>query len=172
MVMSIGGMGLAVCAEISVIADRALKADALDVRLLLLVLAEGTIAVDANVAVAAGNRLSQWLIDGDEAMSRMYVLGALDALGTEVPVRAVQTLVADTVDELLTSIADSGVSYITTSIAEKVGQSRHACVGSGGLESMTGVMTVLVVNMALQAQVVVLARCASNKLCLTQNYTC
>ena len=111
-VVPIARMGLAVLAEVGVVADSALVSDALNVRQVLLVLAQRSIAVDAVVAVAGVERLGQRLVDGHEAMTGVDELGVLDALRAEVPVGAVQALVADAVDELVAAIADSRVADI------------------------------------------------------------
>lgn len=100
-VVAVRGDCLAVGTEIRVMADCALVPNTLDVRLALLVLAERSIAVDAIVADDRGAGFWQGFVDGNEAMLRVDELGALDASGAVVPVRAVEALVADAVDELV-----------------------------------------------------------------------
>jgi hypothetical protein len=96
-------------------------------------------------------------------------LGVLETVGAVVPVWAVQALVADTVDELVAAIADGVVTNVPARIAEEIGQSREDSLGCRGRESMTGVVTMLVANMASQAKVIIVARDASNKLLLGEN---
>jgi hypothetical protein len=168
-VVPIGRVGLAVGTEVGVMADSTLVSDAFNVGKPILVFAERTITEDAVVAIAAAYRLSQRLIDGNEAVRRVDELGALDALGAEVPVGAVQALVAHTVNELLAAIADGRVADIAASIAQEVGKSGHRSLFSGSLESMARVVAVLVVDVALHAEVVVFACGARNKLALMQD---
>jgi hypothetical protein len=80
MVVPVAWVGFAVLTEIGVVANSALVANAFDVGQSLLVLAQGTITVNAVVTVAAVERLGQGLINGHEAMARMDVLGILDAI--------------------------------------------------------------------------------------------
>lgn len=169
MVVPVRRMSLAVGAKVRVVAHGALEADTFNVRLVLLILAKRTIAVDAKVAVDTSWGFSQRFVDGNKAVSRVNVFGALDTLCAEIPVGAVQALVADAVDELLASIADRRVTNIAASIAKEVAQSWHCCVRSCSLEGMTRMMAVLVVNMALHAQVVVITRGACNKHVLALN---
>jgi hypothetical protein len=99
-------------------------------------------------------------------MSWVDNLGALDALGAVIPVWAVQALVAHTVDELIAAIADSRVAYIATGIAKELGNGWKSSVFDSGLEGVSGMMTVLVLDMAFHAEIVVIAGHASNELLL------
>ena len=100
-------MGLAVGTEVGVMAHGTLVSSTFDIRYAVLVLAERTVTVDTIVAVAAAHRLRKGLINGNESMPRVDELGALDTLGAEVPIGAVQALVAHTVDELLATVTNS-----------------------------------------------------------------
>jgi hypothetical protein len=122
-VVLVTGVRLAVLAEVCVMAYSALVASALDVGKVLLVLAERTIAVDAVMAATAGEGLSEGLVDGHEAVTRVNDLGALQALRAVVPVGTIQTLVADTVDELVASIAHCIVACVAARVAKCVAQS-------------------------------------------------
>ena len=55
------------------------------------------------------------LIDGGEAVARVSVTSVLVALAAVVEVRAVEALVAHTMDHLVATIADSSVSEIAAS---------------------------------------------------------
>ncbi len=46
----------------------------------------------------------------------------------------------------------------------------QACILSGRLELMTGVMAMFYADKALEAEVIILANCASNKLGIGENY--
>lgn len=121
------------------------------------------------MAVAGKDGLCQGLVDGHEAMAGVDILGALDAVSAEVPVGTVQALVANAVDELLAPIADCGVANIAAGVAQDVSQSRELGIGSGGLEGMGRVVTVFVVDVAIDTKVKVVALGASDKLLLRQN---
>jgi hypothetical protein len=92
-------VSLAVAAEIRVVADGTLVASALDV--VVLALAEWSIAVDADMARLAIAWSRDRLVQRCEAVAWVDERGVLDALGAVVPVWAVQALVADTEDWLL-----------------------------------------------------------------------
>lgn len=79
-VVPIGWTRLAVLAEVGVMAHGALVANALDVGSLSRLLAKRTVAVDAVVPCGNSTGLWQRLVDLNEAVVRMVVLGALDAL--------------------------------------------------------------------------------------------
>jgi hypothetical protein len=97
-------------------------------------------------------------------------LGALNTFRAVVPVRAVQALVTNTVDELVAAVADCRMACIPAGRAQSIGQGRQGSVQSGSLESMAWVMTVLVADMAVQAQIVVIARGACDKVLLRENW--
>lgn len=169
MVVLVAGVGLAVLAEVGIVANSALVADAVNVRQILLVLAEGTVTVDTVVAVCAVQRLCQRLVDGNKAMTGVDELGVLETVRAVVPVWAVQALVADTVDELVTAIADGVVTDVPARVAQEIGQGRQDSLGRGGLEGVARVVTVLVANMASEAEVVVFARNAGNEFLLGED---
>lgn len=58
---------------------------------------------------------------------------------------------------------------IAPRVAEEVGQSRKHCIRGGRLEGMTWVVTVLVANVTLQAEVVVVTGDAGDKLLLGED---
>lgn len=86
MVVLVAGVRFAVLAEIGVVANSALVARALNVREILLILAQRSVAVDAIVTAAARKWLSERLVDRDEAVTRVNDISTLQALGTIVPV--------------------------------------------------------------------------------------
>jgi hypothetical protein len=106
-VVLVARVSLAVLAEVGVVTDGTLVADTFNVRQVLLVFAKRPVTVNTIVAVAAVHRLRQRLVDGNKAVAGMDELGVLHTLTAVIPIRAVQTLVADTVDELVTAITDS-----------------------------------------------------------------
>lgn len=96
-----GGVGLAVGAEVDVVADGALVANATDVRALAN-RAKRPVAADADMrglgSYAA--EVTQRLVDGYEAMVGVHEARVRDAGTAVIPVRAVQALVANTCDVL------------------------------------------------------------------------
>jgi hypothetical protein len=165
-VVTVARVSLAVLAEIGVVAHSALVTDTLNVRQVLLVLAQGTVTIDAGVAVAAVERLGQRFIDWHKTMAGVDVLRALDTVGAVVPVWAVQALVTDAIDELVTSVANGGVADIASGVAKEVCQSWEGSIRGSSGESMTGVVAVLVADVAVHAQVVVFAGKAGDELLL------
>jgi hypothetical protein len=71
--------------------------------------------------------------------------------------------VADTVDELVAAIADGVVTDVPARIAQEIRQGGQDSLGCGGLEGVTRVVTMLVANMACEAEVVVFARNTGNE---------
>jgi hypothetical protein len=102
-------------------------------------------------------------------VSRMSRFSILDALGAEVPVRAVQAFVTHAIDKLLATITDGRVAHIPTSIAKEVGNRWENSFRGSCFEGMARVMAMLVAYVALHAEIVVLARGAGNELFLGQN---
>jgi hypothetical protein len=102
-------------------------------------------------------------------MARVDDVSTLQTLRAVVPIWAVQTLVADTIDELVTSITHCGVACVPARVAQRIGQGRKRCLGGSSLESMPWVVAVLVHSVALQAQIVVFAYVAGNKFLLGEH---
>ena len=105
MVVLVARVSLAILAEVGVMANSALVANALNIRQVLLVGAERPIAIDAVVAVTSVERLGQGFVNWNKAVAGVDELGVLDAVGTIVPVGAVQAFMADAIDELVTAVA-------------------------------------------------------------------
>jgi hypothetical protein len=180
-VVLVGGVCLAIGTEIRIVADGALVADTLNVGSIILVLAQRAIAVDPAVAGSPGRAHREGIVNGDEAVMRVRRAGLLDALGAVVPVRAVQALVADTIDVLvmlaesdhwngatylLATIADGVVANVASGLAEDLGERRDGRVVGSRSKGVAGMMAVPVLDMALDAEVVVVAGLARDKLLL------
>lgn len=121
------------------------------------------------MAVAAVKRLSKRLKDGHETVARVNDFGALDTVRAVIPVGAVQALMANTIDELVATIANSGMANVPARVAEGPSKGRKDGLRSSGLENVAGVVTVLVVHMAVQAEVVVFTAETCDKLLLWQD---
>jgi hypothetical protein len=106
LVVSVLGVGLAVRTEVDVVAHSTLVPGTVDVRRVALSSrAERSITADAHVDSLSGRTRSpharpKRLIDGREAVVRMRCFSVGNAFAAVVPVRAVETLVAHTSDEL------------------------------------------------------------------------
>jgi len=153
---------LAVGAEVGVMTHGAFVTNTLDILQDIPVLAERAIAVDTVVAGARAPGLGQGLINGHEAVSRVGRLDVNDAFSTVIPIGAVQALVACPIDELFAAIANSGMTHVPTSVAEDTCKSGKNSLRGGGLEGMARMMTVIVKNVALHAEVIVVACDASD----------
>jgi len=99
----------------------------------------------------------------------MNVLGALDAFRAEVPIRTVETLMANAIDELLTSITDSMMANIPASIAKDIRQCRQVSFRSGTLESMAWVVAVLCTDVAFHTEIVIVTGSTGDKLFLGED---
>ena len=94
--------------------DSALVADAGDVRLVTLMIAEWAIAEDA--IVTDGRDVLVWnrVVNGCETVTWMSVASVLHALAAEVPVWAAQALVTHTVDFTIAAVANGVVTNVAT----------------------------------------------------------
>ena len=179
MVVLVVWVGLAVGAEVLVVADGTLIAGALNV--LGLVLAEWTVAEDADVTSLAVSWGRDWFVEGREAMTWVNEGGVLDALRAVVPVWAVQALVTGTEDwlsnisnvpsqanqqtHLVASIAQSIVLGVAARGAQELGKRRKWFL-TNGLELVSWVMTMVVSLMAWDAKIVIWAIKASHEFSL------
>lgn len=105
LIMLVGGTGLAVGAEVKIMADSTLIANAPDVRRVALACrAERAVTTDTMMGrghgVCAIVHVLHWLVERDETMIRVNESRVNEAISTIVPVRAVKTLVADPIDKL------------------------------------------------------------------------
>lgn len=94
------GMGLAARTEVNVVTDGTLVANTSDVALSRLVLAQRAITEDAKVDLRVTRLITNSFVDRGKAVSRVVLVGLLDARGAVVPVGARQALVADADDTL------------------------------------------------------------------------
>lgn len=113
-VVGIGWAGLAAGTEISVIADSTLEAVATDVQRLRHT--QRTITVNTvmeSVVCSRACGIDNRIVDGDEAVAWVDELRVWNAGLAVVPVWAVEALMADTIDVLITAIANSLVRKVT-----------------------------------------------------------
>ena len=98
LVVVVGRGSFTVSTEIGVGADGTLVSVTTDIVLATLDSAQWTIAVDAKVCLWARTICGQWLVQRDEAVTRMDLFSAEVASRAVVPVGAVQALVAHSGD--------------------------------------------------------------------------
>jgi hypothetical protein len=94
-------------------------------------------------------------VDGDESVTGVDECSIWLACRAEVPIRAIKTLVANTVDILVTSITDGVVASVTTRSEKSMGDHVEWGILNSSLEGMLGVVTVLLSNVAWDAKVIV-----------------
>jgi hypothetical protein len=156
-VVSIDWEGLAVRAEVNVIADSTLVANTLDVALSRLILAQGAVTENAIVNVHLMRRLvADSFINRSESVARVGLLGARGTGTAVVPVWAAQTLVPGANNALVTAITDSCMLELTTWKTASHDQVLEAeiAVSSRG-EGVGGMVTMLVPQQTTEAQIIV-----------------
>jgi hypothetical protein len=175
--------GFTARAEISVITDSALKADPVDVALGRLILAEGTVTENAVVDFMLTSGLADSVVNLNEPMARVVLRCSQNAVGTKVPIRAGQTLVAntnDTLDDvsrvflagwistyLVTAITDSGVAELPAREAARCDQILQAEVTvRSEVEGVTRVVAMLVSKETAEAKIVIFAVIAAYEIAL------
>lgn len=94
------GMGLAARTEVNVVTDGTLVANTSNVALSRLAIAQRAITEDAKVDLRVTRLLTNSFVDRGEAVSRVVLVGFLDARRAVVPVGARQAFVADADDAL------------------------------------------------------------------------
>ena len=117
-VVAVGRRSLAGSAKVGVGIDSALEAGATDAHCVLVLGADGAVAVDARVQdIGVAHRLVERghiLVDGGhEAVAGVDFGGQPNAAGTVVPVGTVDALVADAVD-VAVALKKSGVTDVAT----------------------------------------------------------
>jgi hypothetical protein len=188
-VVLVTGVGLAARAEVNVVTDGTLVANAGNIALSRLVIAQRAITEDAKVDLRVTRQITNSFVDRGEAVSRVVLVGLLDARGAVVPVRARQALVAGADDTLevvsmcsarrqiyglgkksiylLTSITNGSVLELATGETARHDQVLQAEVAVRAKREGVGrVVAVLVAQQATKAKVVVLAVIASHQVAL------
>jgi hypothetical protein len=160
-VVGVGRVGLAVGTEVRIVADGALVPVSGDVRLKAVGgIAERSIAIDAVVTGPA----DEWsalggvgLVHRDKLVLRVDKAGVDETLRAVVPVWTVHTLVANTIDVLVTSVTDSTVAYVAARRKQGVGYDVKLRTLDGRSEGVLWIVAVLQGDVARDAEVVVLA---------------
>jgi len=98
--VTIGRKCLAVRTEISVVTNGALVAVTSNPVSVHLVFTKRAVAVDTVMDQSILGRSGNGFVDWYKAVSMMVVAGALDTSTTVIPIGAVQTLVANSIDRL------------------------------------------------------------------------
>jgi hypothetical protein len=167
-IVGVGRASLAACAEVGIVTDSALVSITLNI-CLRTIAAERTITIDAVVACLAAvrsrqsNDVVERLIDGDKSVARMDETGVDNANWAEVPIWAVEALVTNSIYVLVTSITDSVVARVATRSKQSLGNRLKNGIFNSWSETMFGVVAMLVVNVARNAQIIIVTSSASNE---------
>ena len=100
-VMLVAWASFTVATEVGVIAHSTLVTNAVNVTLVLLLFAQRSIAVNAIVVEVETAWFLQRIVDRHESVDWVNEWSVLDTLRAEIPIGAIQTLVADAEDELI-----------------------------------------------------------------------
>lgn len=159
-----GRQGFTRGAKVKVVANNTLVTHALDVGLMGLVLAQGAVAEDAVMSNCdGGTRERQRLVDGSKTVARMGVASIRDAVVAVIEVWARKALVADSMNVLIAAITDGIVADVTAGRKKSLLGKRELGGGNGRYKVVSGVVSVLVLEVAATAQVKVIALGASDK---------
>lgn len=162
--VKVGWASLAAGTEVGIMADSTLVTVTLDV--VALVLAERAITVDTAVSLLASKHgVRNRIVDRHKAVTFVNERSTLEASTAVVPIWAVEALVADTENEIVTAIADGLMSDVAAWLEHFCHTILHT--GRQGLsgwsEGVLWVVTVLIGNMALNAEIKVWAVIAGNE---------
>jgi len=156
---------LATGTEVAIITDSTLVANARDVALSRLVLAQRTVAEDTIVDFMLTRSLTNSIVNLDESVTRVVLRCCSNALRAEVPVGASQALVTDANNTPVTAVTDSGVAELTTRETARSDQIFQGEVTvRAKVEGMTRVVTVLISEETTKAQVIVLSVIATDEI--------
>jgi hypothetical protein len=110
--------------------------------------------------------ITKRFIDWYKSMAWVDKSSVDDAGSAVVPIRAVETLVSDTVDVLITTITYSMVSSVAARFKKLICKRIQRSIFNSGCKGVFRVMAVLKSDVAGNTEVVVIAYSASNKVCL------
>jgi O-methyltransferase involved in polyketide biosynthesis len=110
------------------------------------------------------------LVDSSEAVTRVSVTSILVALAAVVKVRAVEALVAHTMNHLVATIADGSVSKVAASGKKSLLGEGEGSTIDGRFEVMSRVMAMRVKHVAVQAEVVVITLDARDKVAVGKGH--
>jgi len=162
-VVRIGWRGFTVGTEVGVIADSTLVPVPNDVTGGLAG-AQMAVAIYSLMANFGWGRADiEYVIKRCKFVPWMGMSCILGTLGAEIPVWAVQALVADAVDRCVTPIADGLMTNSTSGSQEHGAHSIQDCVLRRRLEAVKRMVAMLLRNMARKANVVIFANGASNE---------
>jgi hypothetical protein len=124
------------------------------------------ITADANMNSlrSSSSDVGKVVIDGNEPMVRVDEAGVLVAAGAVVPVRAVQTLVTNAGDILVTAITDGMMKLVASSAHLDLDVLGHHGAGNSGDESVLGVVAMTVLGEAWLAEIEIIAGSAVKEL--------
>jgi hypothetical protein len=101
-----------------------------------------------NSCRSAEANIRERLVDRRKSVARMADLDILDAVGTVVPIRAIETLVANAKDVLVTAVTNSVVHVVTSRAHLDFNMVRHLDALYGRGETVLGVVAMGVLGKA------------------------
>lgn len=168
LVVQVGWASLTAGTEVGIMADSTLVTVTLDVR--ALVLAKWAITEDTLVILFASQHwVRKRIVNRDEAVALVDEWSAPEASAAVVPVWAVEALVTNTEDGLVTAIAHGLMSDVAAWLEHSCYTIVHTGTQalSGWRESMLWVVTMLVGDMALNAEIEIWTVAAGNEAVLS-----
>jgi hypothetical protein len=169
-VVWIGRASLATGAEVGIVADSALVSITLDICLNTVALAaKRTITIDTVVTSLAAVRsrqsdgIMEGLVDRDKSVTRVDEARVDNAICAEVPIWAIEALVTDTIDIFVAAITDSIVTGVAARSKQSLSNRLEVRVLNGRKECMLRVVAMLVVNVAWNAEIIIITSSASNE---------
>lgn len=109
------------------------------------------------------HRLGEWLVDWNKPMAWVDELSIGNAIVAIIPIRAVKTLMTDTIDVLVTAVTDSLVRDIAARIKKGLRKWLQNGLCNSWCKCMLWVVTMLGLLMAWNAKIEVLTVDAGNE---------
>jgi hypothetical protein len=169
-VVWVGGKSFTGCAKVLVMTDGALVSYSRDVRLIGLVLAEGSITIDAKVSHHGRTLIRNGSVQSRETVVRVRMLRFLDTSIAVVEIGTVQTFVTDAEDGGITTIAEGVVTDIPTGCQFAGGRSGKRHPLRRRFEAVCGMVTMFVDHVTFDAEVEIITGGTSDELTLGENH--
>lgn len=163
-IVEIGWTSFATGAEVGIMAYGTLISVSNNIR--GLVAAERPIAVDAIVASLAklsSTGIADWFVNGDKAMAGVDEAGIDNAGRAIVPVGAVEALVTDTKDVLVTTITDGMVARVAAWLEKSLGKRIQGHIFNSRSKGMLWVVAMLKTHVTRNAEIKIITGSASDK---------
>jgi len=163
-IVQVGRASLATSTEVGIVAYSTLVAVSNNIR--RLVVAERSIAVDtivSRLAKLSGTGIADWFINGYKAMAGVDETRIDNACRTIVPVWAIEALVTDTKDILVTAIADGMVARIAARLEKSLCKRIQGHVFNSRGKGMLWIVAMLKTHVTRNTEIKVITGSASDK---------